>query len=273
MSIDAKMIAVFGTINLLSVGLTGGLILGAQLLSRPHELAIQQPVPAIYPSANPFPSVPLPTMVPPSLPTVPAIAQAPVMKPQPTALPAESPFLNPVKAGRIMAVLAKLDAVESGVTNPERAIQIFFDPRCPYCHKAFDMLNGKVPIRWIPVPVLDNPGVGDQPSHKLSSAILLATVKGNENGMTFMARAFSNQITPAELNSETAMKEMEASRTSLEEKIQQNLQSFFAVHMADPTKAGAPTILVPRPDGTIGFHIGFNDADAAVIIKEYGAQK
>lgn len=194
----------------------------------------------------------------------PGPAAAPILA-APAAVP--DPLQDPEIAGRILATIAGLDGVAMsdgrGEVPPDRMVQVFFDPRCPYCHKAFAELAGAVPARWIPVVAL-----GDEAGGEAQAAAILAAAGGpDENGASTGAKAlrdaFDRKLAGA------------AATDEIKQKLRQNLEAFVAVNSRDPQKLGVPTILVPRADGTVSMRVGFDAAkgDGRAIVAEYGGRR
>lgn len=183
----------------------------------------------------------------------------------PAAMP--DPLQNPEIAGRILTTVAGLDGIAIGDGRGEvpadRMVQVFFDPRCPYCHQAFTDLAGAVPARWIPVVAL-----GDEAGGEAQAAAILAAAGGpDENGVSAGAKvlrdAFDKKLAGA------------AASDDVKQKLRQNLEAFVAINSRDPQKIGVPTILVPRADGTISMRVGFDAAkgDGRAIVAEYGGRR
>ena len=183
----------------------------------------------------------------------------------PAAMP--DPLQNPETASRILATIAGLDGIATGdgrgEVPAERMVQVFFDPRCPYCHKAFAELAGTVPVRWIPVVAL-----GDEAGGEAQAAAILAAAGGpDENGSSAGAKAvrdaFDRKLAGA------------AATDEVKQKLRQNLEAFVVINSRDPQKLGVPTILVPRADGTVSMRVGFDAAkgDGRAIVAEYGGRR
>lgn len=179
-----------------------------------------------------------------------AASPIPAAPAAPAALP--DPLQNPEIAGRILASIAGLDGIAMGdgrgEVPAERMVQVFFDPRCPYCHKAFTDLAGAVPARWIPVVAL-----GDEAGGEAQAAAILAAAGGpSENGASAGAKAlrdaFDRQLAGA------------VATDDVKQKLRQNLEAFVAINSREPQKIGVPTILVPRADGTVSMRVGFDAA-------------
>ena len=272
-------------LSLTATGVLGGLVLagtGAVQFGGGRDLAAgaqpgQAPaLQAVQPVAA-YPSVPA---------YVPQYATAQVMaadpavrepaltapRPSPVAAPVVAaatpdPLQNPEIAGRIMTTVAGLDGVATGDGRgdvpADRMVQVFFDPRCPYCHKAFVDLFGAVPARWIPVVAL-----GDEAGGEAQAAAILAAAGGpDENGVPAAVRAlrsaFDNKLAGAAVTND------------VKGKLRQNLEAFVAVNSREPQNIGVPTILIPRADGTVSMRVGFDTAkgDGRAIVAQYGGRR
>lgn len=142
---------------------------------------------------------------------------------------------------KVIETLAALPAVKDG-PDGERPIYVFFDPRCPYCHKAHDALDGKLPLRWIPVAAL-----------------------GNSGDVGAKIRAILGAANPAQaLKSAFAKKDLAAPVTVVDDKALEDAENIFSVVQSFLSRAGAttlgvPTFVVPRADGSLGFYVGFDN--------------
>lgn len=257
-------------------GFAGGLVLagtGVVRIGTGRDPAAAVQSAAAYPALPAYPTgyaaaqaaAPDPSARGTALPTArPGSAAVPIPA-APAAMP--DPLQNPETAGKILATIAGLDGVAMGDGRgdvpAERMVQVFFDPRCPYCHKAFSDLAGAVPARWIPVVAL-----GDEAGGEAQAAAILAAAGGpDENGVSAGAKAlrdaFDKKLAGA------------AASDDVKQKLRQNLEAFVAINSRDPQKIGVPTILVPRADGTISMRVGFDAAkgDGRAIVAEYGGRR
>lgn len=136
-------------------------------------------------------------------------------------------------------------------------IQIFFDPRCPYCHKLYDNIAGKAPIHWIPISALAPADGGIAPG---ATIIQAEKDKPGIGGIEAMRAAFDKKL--------TAITPSDAHKSSLE----QNLGSFVLMAKTLPSsvQAGVPFALIPKADGTFETHVGYTEGDEATIMNAYG---
>lgn len=160
-------------------------------------------------------------------------------------------------ASQVLDVLNKVKWIATGGGENTRApIYVLFDPRCPYCHKAYEELNGKAPVRWIPLSVLNPMDQGEGQVAALSKA----RQQGNSAAAAALDAAFAGRLPSATPD--------EQSKTTLAE----NTEAFLALHQPiDPDNAAVPTILVPKPDGGILFHVGWEDGDSVQLLSAYGS--
>lgn len=168
---------------------------------------------------------------------------------------APQPVVAPVNLGDDPKVVASLTNVLSrahyieGKTKPKdgRWTYILFDPNCPYCHAAYEELDSKIAIRWLPVPLL-----GDTPI---------------ETATTLLAKPDSKTLDDAfnkKLSNDPA-----ANNTQNQTKAYENLQlmqSFVSSGQAQ----GVPVILAPRANGTAHYQSGYNAGESAPILTAIG---
>lgn len=162
----------------------------------------------------------------------------------------------------ILNIVSKLEGFtdKSGMTEANAnlaPIQIFFDPRCPYCHKLYDNIAGKAPIHWIPISALSPANGGIAPG---ATIIQAEKDRPGSGGKEAMHAAFDKKL--------SAITPTDAHKSSLE----QNLGSFVLMAKTLPptVQAGVPFALIPKADGTFETHVGYTEGDEATIINAYG---
>ena len=164
-----------------------------------------------------------------------------------TPLPIEA-FNDPQSAASILKIIEKLGYIE-GKTKPSAGKQyayIFFDPRCPYCHKAFNALDSVIPIRWIPVPLLGNDPV------PLTEKLLNNPTSDNLDTV-FSGKDFATTETAAKSQLNVLLNNVRA----------------FKVLTLSLSGQGVPIIIIPKTDGRIYAQVGFEDSDKQKIIYAY----
>ncbi|WP_234053775.1 MULTISPECIES: hypothetical protein [unclassified Xanthobacter] len=151
-------------------------------------------------------------------------------------------------AGQMFQLLSQLQSVPAyGSTSPERAIQVFFDPRCPYCHKAFEVLNDKLPLNWVPVLALGD----DEGGRGLARGILAASDRRAALSQVFGGAKLSAPPT-------------EGADRALDVAGEIFGLTMAALKSAGATTLGVPTFVVPRPDGQATIYVGY---DPDVLMK------
>lgn len=194
----------------------------------------------------------------------PVVAQAPVqqiVQPATSLDTLEQAYMQPVnglpadalndkgKVAQIMQIMERLSFIE-GKTKPAAGKQyayIFFDPRCPYCHAAHTELDDKMPIRWVPIPLL-----GDDPLP------LVTAILSNPTSDT-LDKAFAGRL-PSQTSADPAV-----AKTLFD-----NIDAF-KTFMQSLNGEGVPILLIPRPDGTLFGQVGYSAGDGANVRAQYGA--
>ena len=264
------------TVSMTATGLMVGLIGGYAGSRAWHgDAALDAPTPRYAAGQQGgAPSQPGPAQYQPGpyqLPPPPAAQYAatqPTVPVAPRAAPAvgPDPLQSPKVASEIMAKLAKLDGVVTGdghgAVPADKMVQVFFDPRCPYCHIAFGELAGAVPVHWIPVVALGDEANGDALSAAILTAAGTPAADGASPGQAAMAQAFERKL--AGIPATDAIKYA----------LRQNLEAFVVMNSRQPRLMGVPTILVPKADGTVAMHTGYDSGkgDKQAIIAEYGGR-
>lgn len=155
---------------------------------------------------------------------------------------------DPNVVSSLTSVLSRAHYIE-GKTKPKdgRWTYILFDPNCPYCHAAYEELDDKIAIRWLPVPLL-----GDQPIETATTLLAKPTSQT-------LAEAFGKklQLDPAANNQQMQTKAYENL---------QLMQSFVSSGQAQ----GVPVILAPRANGTAHYQSGYNAGESAQILSAVG---
>lgn len=248
--------AAAGAFTLATVAGAGGFYAGhlsakVQFLERgqvSQQAAFQQPY-------VPYGMAPMPGGYEPSAaPTSAPVAPEPV---GPQGLNAEgvptqlAPVLSdPETVASLMSALSQATAFEAqGETSQEQPIYAFFDPRCPYCKRAMQELNGKARINWIPVSTL-----GDLQS---GSDLI-------EGMRTLDVEAAVSSVAEGSIPAATGTEETQG-------QLQDNASILLALYEGALDVVAVPTFLVPRADGTAMFYRGFNDGDGAKLIEAYGS--
>lgn len=219
----------------------GHLSAKVQYLERQAQVAPAAPVAAVQPYVAP-PALTAPTPLP-------VQAQAGL---DADGVPvAVAPVLADVaSAAAILLALGQATAISvEGEVSHEQPIYAFFDPRCPYCKKAMAELNGKASVKWIPVSLL-----GD-----LQSGSDMVEGMKTLPGLDAVAAAVDGSFPEA------------AGTVETQGQLQDNASILFALYEGAQDMVAVPTILVPRADGTVTFHRGFDDGDGAKIVGAYGS--
>lgn len=216
----------------------------------------------------------IPVITPPPVPG--GAVQAPPPQPSPTAAVQRNPFTDPRIAHGVLVDLGKLHAVDRPIfgkpmpADPADVVSVFFDPRCPYCHQLFQALDGKVPVRWIPIPVLDKPEEGV----KASMFILDASdaKKAIEAAFAYVGEHISAPDAAGNHSPADVQKWLDGITIKDTEKhwLQDNLSVWLVLHKVHTEqKPGVPTVIVPHVDGTLSMHDGFDPGDENGIAAEY----
>lgn len=276
--------------SLLLTGLSCGYVLGltyppASLVAQTH-LAPSGPFNLMGPGGmvggtQPAPYIPV--ITPPPVPggtmqAMQAFQPQPQPQPQPSVASTaqHNPFDDPRIAHGVLVDLGKLHAVDRPVigkpmpADAANVVSVFFDPRCPYCHQLFQALDGKVPVRWIPIPVLDKPEEGV----KASMFILDAPDAKNaiETAFAYVGEHISAPDAADNHSPADVQKWLDGITIKDAEKhwLQDNLSVWLVLHKVHTEqKPGVPTVIVPHVDGTLSMHDGFDPGDENGIAAEY----
>ena len=243
---NAKVALLAGGIVVLGAAAGIGGFYAGHLSAKVQYLEMQAQIVPVAPTVvgvQPYAAPPVPTIPTPS--------------PAQTGLSADgvpvavAPVLaDATSAAAILKALDQANAIAvDGEVTREQPIYAFFDPRCPYCKKAMAELNGKANVKWIPVSLL-----GDLQS----GADMIEGMK-TLPGVEAVAAAVEGGFPKAEGTVDT------------QGQLQDNASILFALYEGAQDMVAVPTILIPRKDGTVTFHRGFDDGDGAKIVGAYGS--
>lgn len=147
----------------------------------------------------------------------------------------------------VYASLQQMHGVQTGAkdTNFADVVNIFFDPRCPWCKKTYTTLTQGWPnaaVRWLPVVVL-----GDQEAAWQAAASVLDEKDGQQN----LARVMKGETVDYKADEEAR------------KKIIENMQWLYgAVHAMDSNEnVGVPTMYWLSRDGQVGYAAGISDEE------------
>ncbi|CAZ87606.1 conserved exported hypothetical protein [Thiomonas arsenitoxydans] len=180
-----------------------------------------------------------------------ALAAAPLMAAWPAAR-AQSAR----QAEGILANISKATFIAEG--TGQRALYIFFDPNCPFCHELFKKLRafvGKdgVQFRWIPLGML-TPSSLPKAAAILQSPDPLTAFHKNENDYDFAANGQpGGGIEPAE---------------SITPKVRAELAANLALYNSEKL-FGVPVVIWRKADGRADMMIGVpSDAQIQIMLKQ-----
>ena len=160
-------------------------------------------------------------------------------------------FDNPELAGQLLQAFSQTNGVrtEGSAEATGHPVYAFIDPRCPYCQKAVGELVGQVPVHWIPTTLLGDTENGIK--------IVEAMFQTDDKAVA-MVEGHAGTLTPIAASAETR------------QAVNENAAVLYSVMGGAERSLAVPTILVPRPDGTISFYRGFDEGDGAKIVADYG---
>ena len=171
-------------------------------------------------------------------------------------------------AAEFLDVLDRLAGIEAtGEISPEgHPVFAFMDPRCPYCHRAFEDLEGEVAVKWLPTLALGDGG--DAIAATLLGAM---TAERNDAGEITGVQFSEDAERAIRLAQQLGGGDMPvSSRTLTEEQsfaLTENLTVLRQLYGRQGELLGVPTFIVPRADGTAVMMRGYDEANIAEIIR------
>jgi len=130
--------------------------------SAPPAVNAAPPPGAVSPSGMIAPTVPQPRYLPTAESAEPVSSPTPAVATSTTSGAA----MDGTFTGAVPEAIKAIDALsgfKEGKGAPADTVYIIFDPRCPYCRKAYNesrMYAGKHTIKWIPTVALGDPAAG-----------------------------------------------------------------------------------------------------------------
>ena len=175
------------------------------------------------------------------------------------ASPAVWPTAQAQSARQAEGVLAQIGkATYLAEGKGPRALYIFFDPNCPFCHELYKKLRafvGKadVQFRWIPLGML-TPSSLPKAAAILQAPDPLQAFYKNENDYDFAANGQpGGGIEPAE---------------SITSKVKAELAANLAIYNSEKL-FGVPVVIWRKADGRADMMIGVpSDAQIQIMLKE-----
>ncbi|UTS82800.1 hypothetical protein [Phaeobacter piscinae] len=172
-----------------------------------------------------------------------------VVQAQPTGPTLSDLLAHPESGPQIVDSLKLAAGIEApGEIDNGTPIFAFFDPRCPYCHAAYEDLNGKYRIKWLPTLAL-----GVTPEGEATIATLLGVTEAAMDGGRMMAASLSDDDQRLErLNTVLSGGRLDGGEITEAQRfvINDNLQIALQLYEYHNEPFGVPTFIIPKPDGT-----------------------
>lgn len=146
----------------------------------------------------------------------------------------------------------------------------FFDPHCPYCHAAYEDLNGKYRIKWLPTLAL-----GVTPEGEANIASLLGVTEAAMEGGQMVAVSLAEDDKRIErLGVVMAGGQLEGGVITDAHRfvINDNLQIALQLYEYHNEPFGVPTFIIPKSDGTAVLARGWDARNTLEAIRSaYGS--
>lgn len=182
-----------------------------------------------------------------------APAAQPVQPLGASAQPSRFSIDNPELAGTVLTTIGKLEGFEDKAGSATggdalKMVHVFFDPRCPYCHKAWEAMKGKIHAKWNPV-------------------VVLSDTEGGKGQVRSLFRATDKAAQMEKFVQRTTLTAEEtAADPGYDQKHLENIETFAALFKAMPNaQVAVPLFLIPRPDGKVVIMQGFEAGDEKTI--------
>ena len=182
---------------------------------------------------------------------------------------------QPEVAGEFLAVLDQLTGVTvEGRRGGEHPVYAFMDPRCPFCHAAFEDLEGEVDVRWIPTLALGAGGDGVAATllgpmsaeHGEDGAIARVALEPDEGRIDRFSRQLRAEGEGLAITRQTLTPEQDFA-------LQENLTVLRQLYGRQSALMGVPTFVVPAEDGTALMLRGYDEQNIARILRATPAKE
>lgn len=175
-------------------------------------------------------------------------------------------------------IVASLDQAQGivrpgpdGDTTP--VVYGFFDPKCPYCHAAFEALDGKHPVKWMPLSVLGPNGdrlhayiMGDV---QLGEALPAVSPDDSSEPASQPTAHLTDDPGRGQRLAEVMLEEVSPPDAELSDGhrfvLTENAEMFRLLSSGAEDMRAVPTFFVRAPDGTAVWHRGFDDSVPGTI--------
>lgn len=155
----------------------------------------------------------------------------------------------------------------SGRSSGEKPVYVFFDPRCPYCHKLYEALGDQVGVRWLPVLVLPpSPGADGAMATLLGEVEVGRDAEGRITSSTLRADTGRASRLEAQLSGQVLGHTASVLTQDQQDIVLQNETVMRQLYGPQSLLLGVPTIVVPRADGTAKMFSGYSPETVAEIV-------
>lgn len=173
---------------------------------------------------------------------------------------------QPDIAGKIVDALDRLGSIDVPGAGSKTRIFVFFDPRCPYCHRAFTALDGKVTMTWIPALAL-----GDDADGQSRAAAILGTVTESTDASGKRSVALADDDDRLTRLRDAMNGKAPAASATLTEAgrflLDENMTVMNQLYGRQTHLLGVPTIIQTNPDGSAIAYRGYDEATVNEIIE------
>ena len=145
-------------------------------------------------------------------------------------------------------------------------IYAFFDPQCPYCHAAFQNLDGQYSVKWMPLSVL-GPDGDPLNSYVMDEVTLVEETLGS--GEVVPSATLADDAARGERLADIMRGSAKPPEAELDEAqrfvLDENAELFRLLSRGAEEMRAVPTFFVREPDGTAVWLRGFDEGTSAEI--------
>ena len=145
-------------------------------------------------------------------------------------------------------------------------IYAFFDPQCPYCHAAFESLDGRYFVKWMPLSVL---GPDGDPLHSYVMDEVALAEETLGSGEVVPSATLADDPARGERLADVMRGSAEPPAAELDDAqrfvLDENAELFRLLSRGAEEMRAVPTFFVREPDGTAVWLRGFDESTPAEI--------
>lgn len=177
-------------------------------------------------------------------------------------------------ASQTLAAFDKAAGIDLGgqSATPGKRVYVFFDPRCPYCHKLYADIAGKTSSKWLPTLALGADGA-PLVNYILGNGTVEISTGADGKTSASMKPDAARPARLQEVVGDGAQPASTAAMTPETDFITRENETLMRVlYGAQEHLIGVPTVVVELPDGTAKVLRGYDEDTVKQILDLQGKE-